>query len=323
MQNLSSQGVDASEHRLNALDTGSASLSSGATTPTTPTARGSRPRGHFVHGLCGRSFPNKHDVKKHHWGTRIADPNTQLGCWARYGKPPHVAWDDHPSCRLPPKKRASKKSAAAARGQEEALDRAPVALPPPPTAPAFPLQPPQNGFFPLPPPPPTTPAPGWSEFDSVGFLPAEQGPFLPHPPPTMAPGWADFDVAFPPPGQASLPPPQFRPSMAFPLEWASLNAGPTLYPGGFAGFPPPAPTFPPLPPFGVPAPPGPMAMPFACGELVTENFTDAGPLLPTDARPILAQGDINLDYVAFLADFEAGEPMQEEEQDGQEDAAGA
>lgn len=54
--------------------------------------------GPFIHGLCGKGFPSRSKVKKHHWGSKIGDLNTTTGCWTKYQKP-NVNWDDHPSCR--------------------------------------------------------------------------------------------------------------------------------------------------------------------------------------------------------------------------------
>lgn len=324
MDSLSPQDYDTPEHQPQALQTGSTSLPSEAAAPTTPVASAPRPQAQFVHALCGRAFSTKNGVKKHHWGTRIADPNTKIGCWARFGKPPYVAWDDHPSCKLPPKKRVMKNSATAARHQEEALDRAPVALPPPPTIPSLPPHPPPNDFFPLPPPPHPGMAPAWSEFDFPGFPLYAQAPLPPPPPAATAPDWGSFDVGIPTFTQATLPPPQFPPSTGFAPEWTSFEAGPTLHQETLPEFSTPASTFSPPPLFGVPAPLGPMALPFGPGELVTDNFTDAGAFLPTDMPPVPPEGDIYLDFLAIPDDEEAGgEQVQEEEQEQQEDAARA
>jgi hypothetical protein len=57
--------------------------------------------GRYVHGLCGKSFANRHKVKKHHWGNKIGDMNTTTGCWHKKGRP-NDNWDNHPSCKEAP-----------------------------------------------------------------------------------------------------------------------------------------------------------------------------------------------------------------------------
>ncbi|KAF1911139.1 hypothetical protein BDU57DRAFT_111508 [Ampelomyces quisqualis] len=63
-----------------------------------PSRKRSEVRGHYVHSLCGKSFASRSNVKKHHWGNKMDDPNTTTGCWFKHKKP-SVSWNDHPSCR--------------------------------------------------------------------------------------------------------------------------------------------------------------------------------------------------------------------------------
>lgn len=147
-------------------------------------------------------------------------------------------------------------------------------------------------------------APAWSEFDFPGFPLYAQAPLPPPPPAATAPDWGSFDVGIP--------------------TFTRFEPGPTLHQETLPEFSTPASTFSPPPLFAVPAPLGPMALPFGPGELVTDNFTDAGAFLPTDMPPVPPQGDIYLDFLAIPDDEEAGgEQVQEEEQEQQGDAAGA
>lgn len=47
--------------------------------------------GPYVHAICGKGFPTKSAVKKHHWGPKPGDLETTRGCWAKNNKP-DVAW---------------------------------------------------------------------------------------------------------------------------------------------------------------------------------------------------------------------------------------
>lgn len=47
--------------------------------------------GPYIHAICGKSFPTKSAVKKHHWGPKSGDMNTTRGCWAKHKKPA-IAW---------------------------------------------------------------------------------------------------------------------------------------------------------------------------------------------------------------------------------------
>lgn len=47
--------------------------------------------GPYVHAICGKSFPTRSAVKKHHWGPNSGDLETTRGCWAKNNKP-DVAW---------------------------------------------------------------------------------------------------------------------------------------------------------------------------------------------------------------------------------------
>ncbi|OAL52378.1 hypothetical protein IQ07DRAFT_369958 [Pyrenochaeta sp. DS3sAY3a] len=65
----------------------------------------------FIHAICGKSFGTRYRVKKHHWGVKVDDLDTETGCWADRGKP-NVDWDAHPSCSEAPATRKAKKPAA-------------------------------------------------------------------------------------------------------------------------------------------------------------------------------------------------------------------
>jgi hypothetical protein len=75
--------------------------SKAAQAPSAARLEKSESGGRFVHSMCGKSFANRHKVKKHHWGNKIGDTNTTTGCWYKKGRP-YTNWDDHPSCKEAP-----------------------------------------------------------------------------------------------------------------------------------------------------------------------------------------------------------------------------
>jgi hypothetical protein len=101
--------------------------------------------GAFIHGLCGKRFATRSKVKKHHWGNRYDDLDTDTGCWAKHNKP-NVSWDDHPSCKVELKLRLAKETSAPPRSRQRTDDsgsteyKAPVVPAMVPTYDAAPLE---------------------------------------------------------------------------------------------------------------------------------------------------------------------------------------
>lgn len=62
-----------------------------ASEPANQNPRSTRVKGEFIHSLCGKAFTTRHGVKKHHWGPKIDDRATTMGCWAKSGKP-DIEW---------------------------------------------------------------------------------------------------------------------------------------------------------------------------------------------------------------------------------------
>jgi hypothetical protein len=48
--------------------------------------------GDFIHALCGKSFSDRHAVKKHHWGTKPDEKKKLNGCWYKMGQPAGSEW---------------------------------------------------------------------------------------------------------------------------------------------------------------------------------------------------------------------------------------